>query len=419
MSTRAALPDERLEGSVFVARQPVLDAQLRTYAYELLYREGAENAFPGIDAEVATARVLTRTAAAFPLEIVTGGKPAFVNFTRDLLVSGAATLLPPERLVVEILEDVQADAEVVDACRRLRRRGYRLALDDVAGPDPGPLIDLVDFAKVDFQLVDRSRRGLVAERLRRPGLTLVAEKVETRADFEQAVALGYTYFQGYFLSRPVVVESREMPVSATASAQILAAVQSSPLDLDAVETAMKCDVALMDRLLRLINSGLLGWRHPITSLRDGLVLLGENQVRRWVSLLALAGLAGGRPPELLTMSLVRAHMCEALSGSLPPGLDGPSGLEYYLAGMYSLIDALLEQEMESALAQLPLSPAVRDALLLDVANPLRRVLDIVIAYETGDWNRTEDLAAALDLDDLTLSAAHCRALEATDHLTLD
>jgi EAL and modified HD-GYP domain-containing signal transduction protein len=203
-----------------------------------------------------------------------------------------------------------------------------------------------------------------------------------------------------------------MPASVTVSAQILAAVRSSPLDLRAVETLLKRDLSLVDRLLRLLNGAAMGWRQPITSLHHGLVLLGETQVRRWVSLLALTAMTDSRPSQLNTMSLVRAHMCESLGGQVHAPGERPSALDHYLTGMYSLIDVLLGQEMESVLAQLPLSAQTREALVYAADNPLRRVLDVVVAYERGEWDRATALGSELGLEELTLAAAHLRALVA-------
>lgn len=222
--------------------------------------------------------------------------------------------------------------------------------------------------------------------------------------------------QGFFLQRPVVVAGRSLPLTLEASARILSALQRRPLDLFEVEEVMKSDVALVDRLLRLLNNAALGLRQRITSLRHGLVLLGATQVRRWVSLLVLAELSSGRPPELATASLLRAHMCESLgvaAGLCGSGEHARSALDFYLTGMYSLLDVLLEQPMAQALSLVPLAPASRGALL-GAPNPLRDVLEVVTAYEAGDWDRVETDADALGLREDDLTHAHQRALAATD-----
>jgi EAL and modified HD-GYP domain-containing signal transduction protein len=365
---------------VFVARQAIFDRQLRVFGYELLFRSGPQNVFPMVEASAATSRVLD-TGMVSGLETLAAGKPAFVNFPRELLLGGQATLLPPEHMVVEILEDVELDDDVAGACRRLRRDGYRLALDDYVGGRGDRFVDLVDIVKVDFLLADRARRRGIVERLAPTRVLMLAEKVETQEEFDEARSLGFTYFQGYFFAKPLLLTRRGIPPVNLGSLRILDVVHREPLDFGQVEDAVKADLALSYRLLRLINSAALGRSQPITSIHQALVLLGELEVRKWVSIAVLSELTRGKSDELLTASALRARLCETLGRAV--GM-GEQHLELFLTGMFSLIDAVVDRPLEQALGELPLPPRVCDALL-GQPNRLRSVLDATVAYEHGDW----------------------------------
>jgi len=197
---------------VFVARQPIFDKLKRVVAYELLFRSGFENFFSANNGDAASQTVMSSAVHIFGLAALTGGKPVFINFTRSLLLSGLAFALPPALLVVELLETVEPDDEVLNACRELKQHGYIIALDDfVLRPGYEPLISVADIIKVDFLQVRGEERKRVSQSPARSKVRLLAEKVETMDDFREAVQLGYTYFQGFFFSKPEIVSGREVP----------------------------------------------------------------------------------------------------------------------------------------------------------------------------------------------------------------
>jgi len=244
--------------------------------------------------------------------------------------------------------------------------------------------------------------------LRRRGVRLVAEKLETRASFEEAVRLGYDYFQGFFFSRPTVLRAPALDPDISACAELLSLIREEELDLDAISEVVKRDVALVSALLRMLNGAAYGWRHRVTSFRHGLALIGDDQVRRWISLLAVAELGVEGPGELVSTSLVRAHMCEALG----PVLDDPSTpLDHYLTGMFSVIDVMLRRPLEEVLDALALPVAIR-AALEGVPGALGGVLDVVRHYERGDWHRAAALADDLGIEPGLVPAAYGRALSA-------
>lgn len=390
--------------TVFVARQPILDRTRKTRAYELLYRDGLTGGFnPGVDPNQATLKVLDTSFFVVGIEALTSGRHAYVNFTRENLLNGYATGLPPDRLVVEVLEDVVPDAEVIRACRALKAAGYRIALDDVITADiPGPLVDVANIVKVDFRQTDRALRRQIARTFRPRGLHLLAEKVETEQDVEQALADGYDLFQGYFFAKPTVVSGRDVPAVKQNILQLLREAHRPEPSHQKIEAIVRHDVGLALKLLVHMRAAAWGQRQPVDSIRRALLLMGDRGLRKWASIVAVATLGQDRPPELVVTSLVRATFCEGLLTDL-----GHEDLveDGFLTGLFSTIDAFLGQPLAEAVERLPLADDVRTALL-GGENALRAILDLALAYEQGNWERVARLAAAVGATDEMLTARY-------------
>jgi len=392
---------------VFVARQPIFDRHNRVFAYELLFRSSFENVCRDVSLSEAAGRVLSGAVLTFGLEELTGGRKAFVNFTEDHLLSGAAELLPPETTVIELLEHVEPRPEIVEVVRTLKRSGYLVALDDfVYRPELEPLVDLADIIKIAFRTTTPAERRDLAYRLLPRGVQLLAEQVETFSEIDEARRIGCVYFQGYFFRRPEVLTRREFSGYRLTYVQILRAIGRAELQYDEMEDIIRRDVSMSHKLLRYINSAWFGWRMEIKSIRHALVLLGERDVRRWVSLVALGGFCSGKPQELLVDSAVRARLCEALARVA--GFEGRE-FDLFLLGAFSLIDAMLDSTMEQALAQMPIAADVKAALLGD-ASRLRQVLDLAVQYEDGAWEAFTETAAAMGLAESTVPPIHVEAL---------
>lgn len=400
---------------VFVARQPIFDLRERVVGYELLHRCGAENAFSGIANDLATNQLLSEHLLTDGSPRLTGGLPAWVNFPADLLLNGAVTLVPPERMVVELLEDIVADDALLAVCRDLADRGYVLAADDVSdAADDNPLLDVAQIIKVDFRTAGPEHRIALARRFKGRA-RLLAEKVETRADQAQAVELGYELLQGYFLDEPRVLRHRALEQTRQGALSVLTAVSSQPMDFEAVERAIKQDLALTDKLLRYLNSAVFAWRRQIASIREALVALGEVQVRRWVTVVAVASAFADRPDELVVSALARARLCEQFGGAMDIDV---SPLELFLTGLYSRMHLLMETDRETALADAPTPEPVRRALL-DRRGPAWSVLQLVVAWELGDWEQVTRRAAALGVHEAQLTLWYAEALGFADTVRHD
>lgn len=380
------MPDEQESRvkDIFIARQPIFTSEEKVDAYELLFRSGFQNVFDARDGDHASAQVIANTFLNFGLETMTGGKQAFINFTRNLLIEEVALILPKDQVVVEILEDVEPDHEVLHACRNLKKRGYTLALDDfVMSEKTLNFIPFVDLVKIDFQAHAIQQRKVISDTLIPKGVTLVAEKVETREEVEEGLNLGCKLFQGFFFSKPKILSRKDIPASKLTYLQILQAVYEPEIDFGELEQIVKADVALSYKFLRYLNSAAFAFIGEIRSIRHALTLLGRENARKLIALVAISALVDDKPEELIVTSLTRANFCEVLARAAR--LE-KRRFDLYLMGMLSVIDAILDQPMNEAVAMLPLAEDIRGALMGE-KNLFRDILEIVQAYEKGDWAR--------------------------------
>jgi c-di-GMP-related signal transduction protein len=375
----------------FIARQPIFDNHLRVFAYELLFRAGPQNCFqPRKDA---SSSVIVDSTMLFDFQTLVGSAAAFINADRNALLSGALRLLPADRIVVEILESVSAEPAVLAACAELRDAGYILALDDfIDHPKSEPFLPMVRFLKADFRLLNEERLRALAHRYLPKGFQLLAEKVETQTELDLARSVGYSYFQGYFFCKPTVVQGREIPGNRLNYLQLIEAVNTGGFQVARIEAVLKREPALVYKLFRYLNSPLLGFRSEIRGIGHALTLLGENEFRRWVSIVALVALAEERSPELIRTALTRAYFCEELSSSI--GMSTEKS-DLFLMGLLSVTDAILDLPMDSVLARLPVSSEVRAALLNGSSSRFRDVYETLLSYERADWNRLSSLAVRI------------------------
>lgn len=381
----------------FIARQPIFDVTRDVVGYELLFRNGLANYFGSIDGNEATRQVLLNTFVLFGLTRLTGGRPAFINFTRDFLFNDLVRLFPPNSIVVELLEDIHVDREVIAACRKLKDAGYSIALDDVVELDSyGELLEMADIVKIDFRAASPERRHAMARQLFGRPMRLLGEKVETYEELRTAIDEGFALFQGYFFAKPELMTRRDVPGNRAQYLRLLRELRKPDTDINALERIIKQDLSLAYRLLKYINSPLFGLRAEIRSVRHALTLLGERDVRRWATLAALSAIAPGKPPQLLETGLMRARFCETLASVVDPGAKGVAD-EMFLAGLFSVLDALLDVSLEDAVRDAGVPARVKGALL-GVPSPWRDLLQLALAYERGEWDSVIGILDTLGID---------------------
>jgi EAL and modified HD-GYP domain-containing signal transduction protein len=378
---------------VFVARQPIFDSNLEVRAYELLFRgSNAIDRAIVTDNEEATSTVVINAFTELGLETVVGERRAWVNVSREFVTSGMAFALPKERVVLELLEDQGADDELLAQLDLLRRDGYTIALDDFSwSPEREPLLSHVDIVKVEVLGREPADVADDVARLRAYPVQLVAEKLETREDYERCAALGFELFQGYFFCKPETLSARSVGPNRLAMLQLVAALQDPAIDFARLETLISHDIALSYRLLRYINSAFFGLRREVDSIGRVLTLLGLENVKRWATLTVFAGI-DDKPREVIVTGLTRARFCEM---SAPLAGAGVKPERMFTLGLFSVIDALMDQPMEDLLATIPFPAEMRDALL-ERSGDQGRLLDAALACERGEFPTPELARAQMD-----------------------
>ncbi|KPK94980.1 MAG: hypothetical protein AMJ94_00605 [Deltaproteobacteria bacterium SM23_61] len=391
----------------FIARQPIFDARRNVYGYELFFRSGLENVFRHSDPDQATSKVMVDSFFLFNLNDLTGGKRAFINVPREILLKEYMFFLPREQVVVELLETVEPDAEVLQACQKLKHAGYLIAMDDfVYEPRYEPLLEFTDFVKVDFLATPEEARKSLLQKISPLRVRLVAEKVETLEMFQHGIESGYSFFQGYFFSKPAILVAKDIPTFKANYFQLLKEIHTVGTDLNKLDEIIRRDVALTYKLLRYINSAFFGLPHKIKSVKQALVLLGEKTIKNWISFVALASMAVDKPEELLVLTIVRARFCEMLAPyfNLADRKD-----DSFLMGLFSLIDAFLDRPLSQILAEIPIDDPIKLALLGEPSR-LGEIYKYTLSYEKAAWGDLQKPIVTPD-EDITPLSLYLEALK--------
>jgi c-di-GMP-related signal transduction protein len=395
----------------FVARQPIFHGSKKLFAYELLFRTGMSNAFPGIDGGIATSSLLSSSFFTVGIERISGGKLVFINFTEELLRRGVPTLFPKSEIVVEILEDVEPTEEVIEACRDLQQKGYLLALDDfVFRENLQPLIDMARIIKIDFRLTPLDEIAEMLKRIKGGRCRLLAEKIETHEEFLKAKALGFHYFQGYFFAKPEILKNREVSPSQLTVARLICEVTRRDMEFQQLEELINQDVAISFKLINYLNSAYFARMQPVSSIRQAVTFLGERGIRMFVSLIVASRLVEQKPDELLRLSAIRGKFLEQVAITL-----GINEGELFMLGLFSLLDAMLDNPMEVLVGQLPLSVEVREALV-NRSGSLAPFLLLVEAYEQCNWSDVDLRLQQLQLDPEKIQSFYLDAVRLADIL---
>lgn len=392
---------------VYVARQPIFKKNKHILGYELLFRDGMSNYFPEIDQDTATSNLLSNSFLNMGIDRITRRKMAFINFTENLLLQRLPLLFPKEKLVVEILENVEPSVDVIDVCKDIQRKGYDIALDDFFYHIKfAPLIDLAGIIKLDFRAMPLEEIAESVEILSKYNVKFLAEKIESYGEFHRAVEMGFEYFQGYFFSRPQILKGVDISGPRMSLLEIMAEANKNDFKFDRLENMISRDVIVSYKLLRYINSAYYKRLNEISSIHQALVLLGEKRIRRFMSMLAMTNLASDKPHELIRSSIIRAKFCESI-GELSPSYI--STAELFTLGLFSLIDAILDDSMENLMAKLPLSEAIKNALISG-KGPLNAYLRLSKYYEKGEWTGVSKMTELLGLSEDELPHSYLDAV---------
>lgn len=390
----------------FIARQPIFDTQLNVFAYELLYRSSSKAAQADvIDGEQATQSVLSDAITVFGLSNITNSRPAFVNFTEELILNDFVLNARPDEIVVELLEDIEVTPKLIEKMQMLHDKGYCLALDDFIGDGRyDEVIPLVDIIKVDFMLTDEKKQEEVAKRFSPMGIKLLAEKVETKEEVDRAIKMGYKLFQGYFFAKPSVMVGDARAMTSATYAQLLREISQREIRLDRCARVIHADATLTYELLRKVRTVRYYRGNTVTNVRMALAILGVDEIRRWIILMLARERNVTCSDEVVRAAYIRAVFMERL---VKCSRWQHRSSEAFLVGMFSLLDRVMGQSIEKMLEEIAVSKDISDTLLGLNRTFFSDFLEFVIAYEqtsdeeqlpTIDIRLTEDQVVQLYVD---------------------
>ncbi|GAB4473562.1 MAG: HDOD domain-containing protein [Anaerolineales bacterium] len=388
--------------NVFIGRQPIFDRYMRVIGYELLYRSKGSDTATFLNGDEATSQVILNTFAEIGLEEVVGRQKAFINLTRNFFLDQYPLPFTPKQLVIEVPETLILDKEIVEHIQQLSNKGYQIALDDVVSvTNIRALLNISDIIKLDLTMIPPQNIQPIAYRLQFHRAKLLAEKVETREQLELCLKAGFDYFQGFFLSRPNLISGHKVPSSRVVLMQMLAKLQDPDVGFDDLEHILAQDAILSYKLLRLTNSAYYGIRAEIKSIRQAMTLLGLEKLRSWLTLILLAE-RQDKPRELTILAMVRARMSELLASYAK--LEDPES--YFLAGLLSALDAIMDTPLEELLENIHLSAVIKEGLL-EGKGLIGQAIQCVLAYERAEWEKVGFLQLNNELiRDIYLQSLH-------------
>ncbi|MBE6048213.1 MAG: HDOD domain-containing protein [Clostridium sp.] len=394
---------------IYLARQAIYDKRSNVIAYELLFRNSMENYFSGnIDEEKATIKLIANCGT-IGLGKLTNNKRAFINFPRGVLLKDMISLLEPENIVVEILENVEATENILTYLEELKEKNYILSLDDICNWERCRQFgDLIDIYKIDFMATNKTERELILSEIRNvnPNAELLAEKIENEEEFKEALKNGYSYFQGYYFSKPVIVAENDISVKNLNCFNIMVELMNPEFDMDKIENIVKSDVAISYKLMKFLNSSRFGFLQEITSIRQAIMLLGKNDLKKWLSLIAISEMQNNNNEEITNSSIVKAYFCELVAEEI----DKTKASNAFMTGLFSNLDNFMNKDMEDIIGDVPLSEDIKEALL-GADNMMGNILKLVRAYENMHVDEVDELCKKLAYDKNLLVQQYIKAVE--------
>jgi len=366
---------------VLLSRQPICAGDMSTWAYELLFRDSEADQATFRDEDEATAQVVVNTFMEIGLQEMVGPHLAFINVSPKFIMSDFCEALPPNRIVLELLEPINFDVTLLKRLDELTAAKYQIAVSDFVFESKYlPLLDRAAIIKMNLQTNTWDRIEKNLETLKGRAVRKIAERVETADQFRFCEKLGFNYFQGYFFCRPEFVRATRLPLSRLATLRLIAKLNDAELTITELEDAIRTDLSLSYKLLRYVGSAGLAVRGQISSIRHAAILTGIERLKIWAALILFSGIEE-RPRELTVTAVVRARMCEKIAEELKE----PNPDQFFLVGLFSILDAMLNKPLPDILESLNLTPEINEALLYR-EGPFGAVLECVLAYERRDWS---------------------------------
>ena len=395
---------------VFIGRQPILDKSGRIVAYELLYRSGPKNEFPDIDSDKATSYLINHLFTSFGLSEVSNNKPVFINFGKNMLLSGLPQF-DPKAVVIELLEGLKIDEGLINACRNLHRNGFKIALDDfILEKEILPLIKISSIIKIDWLRDSIEKIKELLKALKGYHGALLAEKIETHEQFEISKEMGFHLFQGYFFARPKILKKKGLSSNELTKMKLLRLFKRDEWDIKEIAEILKSDVSIVGKLLNLINSAKFSLQRNVATIEEAIIIIGISELKKWLTIILFSETSSNiHYKEILDIAILRACFCEEITKIIDFHLKDKA----YLTGLVSFFHILLERELQRLISDLPLEDSIKEAVLYE-RGILGKIFSLSKAYERFDTNRVFSLSKDLGISKKDLATSFVKAVERTN-----
>ncbi|ELR67382.1 Putative signal transduction protein [Photobacterium marinum] len=376
----------------------------------MLFRDGPDNCFPDVEDEQATNRLLADNFFTSNANHLTSGKKAFVNFPHNSLVQRIPLMFSKQSFVIEILESCKPDDELLEAVIELHQKGYTLALDDfVPHTAWNRFLPYIHIIKFDIRATPIAKASFFIrhQKTKYSKMQFLAEKVENHEEFIAAREAGFDLFQGFFFSRPEMIQNKALTPSALTTLRLFQEISQEDVNFKQVESIIATDVSLSYKLLRHVNNMTSSRSKPITSFKQALVYLGEERLRRFITFIATSHAMEKKPAALYSLSLQRAHLCERLGKLVTPRI---AGNQAFLTGLFSLLDSILDKPIEELIEQLPLSEEIKLALV-NQEGTLGQILRLMEAYDAAEWDKVSQFCQELVINESNVADLYLESVK--------
>lgn len=398
--------------NVFLARQAIYNRDIKAVAYELLFRNSEKNVYDAsVNADNATIKLMSNCSA-IGLDDITEYKTAYINFTENLILNDYAKFLPKEKIVIEILENIVPTDKVINKMINLKNEGYRIALDDVdlnaRYIEFGKLIDIY---KIDFIKTNREQREDLIKNLKlvNQAARILAEKVETETDFQEILDnKDYSYYQGYYFSRPIIVAGKDVPVRNITYFKVMSELTKDDFDVDSIEKTIKLDVGISFKLFKLLNSSAFSFDNKIKSIKQAIMILGREELNKWITVVAMSEMESANSEEMTRSNIIRGKFCENIAKKI--NFEHTS--ECFMAGLFSNLDKYMQKHMDKVVEELPISDLVKEALTKR-NNIVGYILTLAESYETMQIEKINTYSSIVGINKNVLVELYFESIEWT------
>lgn len=380
---------------VFVARQPIFNRDKEIVAYELLYRNSLKNFFdPSVSSSKATSILITNSHINIGMDNLVEDKYAFINFDSTLINNDIPSLLNKDSVVIEVLEDVKPDRVFLSNLLALKKQGYKLALDDFTLDYPYQnTIPLYDIIKVDFMLAGLDGAKKIMDKYKNGKRKFLAEKIETVSEFNTALDMGYDYFQGFFFSKPEIIQGKAATSINMQFLKLKEEINKNEVDFNNISKIIESDIGLSYKLLRLVNSFSLN--SQVSSIRHALAILGVKEIEKWLNFIMISDFVADGADEVVRLSIIRSRFAELIAEhSNQPQMKYQASL----VGLFSMIDVVMGKPFDKIFKEIPMSQHVKDAITNKPTSPLYDMFQVVLSYEKADWDTLDNYTSKLLLN---------------------